>query len=75
MAEKNKQIVMFYVYLRNIKSATKPHVTLTVSLTLFSSRNISINMLLERAQETGRRRLSAQTHSVHCIMSHCKPEC
>ena len=31
MTEKYKQVVMFYVYLRKIKSATGPHVTVTVN--------------------------------------------
>jgi len=61
MAEKYKQVVMFYVYSRNIKRATKPHVTLTVSL----SRNISMNMLLERA---GNGSLSTVCPNTQCAL-------
>ena len=63
MTEKQKQAVMFYVYLQNVKSATGPHVTVTVSL----SNNTSMNVLLKRACETNCHQLSTQTYIVHNV--------
>ena len=54
---------MFYIYLQNMKSATGPHVTVTASLSCYTS----MNMLLKRARETDYRQLSTQTHSVHNV--------
>jgi len=57
---------MFYIYFQNIKSATGPHVTVTVSL----SHNTSINVLFKHSCETDCRQLSTQTqtHSVHNVL-------
>jgi len=55
---------MFYVYLQNIKSATEPHVIVTVSL----SRNISMNVLLKSARKTDCHKLSTDSlHKYLCL--------
>jgi len=65
MTEKSTQVVMFDIYFQNIKSASGSHVTVTVSLSCYTSMNV----LLKCARETDRHQLSTQTHSVHNVQS------
>ena len=63
--DRRKVETIFYVHFQNIKSATGPHVTVTVSL----SRNTSTNVLLKCGRETDCHQLYTQVHSVHNVQS------